>query len=108
MRYTIVTLLLAAAAAGATPASAQIVVADTGDQKLTVAGYVQPQYTRIDREDAASRDTTLFRRMVLTLQATANQEWLGAFQFDLAPAAVGDHVVVKDAYVQYWGGASAA
>ena len=33
--------MLAGFAAGATPASAQIVVADKGDQKLSIAGYVQ-------------------------------------------------------------------
>jgi opacity protein-like surface antigen len=95
--------VLLAAAAGAAPASAQIVVADHGDQKLTVSGYIQPQYNRVDRSEDGARDMTLFRRMVLTLQGTTTHDWLGTFQFDLAPAAVGDHVVIKDANLQYLG-----
>jgi hypothetical protein len=102
VRYTILTLL-AAFAALASPAAAQIVVADKGEQKLSIAGYVQPQYSRIDAEGAEPRDTTLFRRMVLTLQGTTSRQWLGTFQFDLAPAAVGDRVIVKDANLQYLG-----
>lgn len=103
MRSTIVTLLLAAVAASVVPASAQIVVVDKGDQKLSISGYLQPQYTRTAIHGAEPRDLTLFRRMVLSLQGTATRNWLGTFQFDLAPAAVGDHVIVKDANLQYLG-----
>ena len=103
MRYFPAVVLLAALAAGAVPASAQIVVTDNGDQKLTISGYVQPQYNRVDLPGDGARDLTLFRRMVLTLQGTTSHNWLGTFQFDLAPAAVGDHVVVKDANLQYLG-----
>ena len=103
MRYFHAVVLLAALAAGAVPASAQIVVTDNGDQKLTISGYVQPQYNRIDIHDDQARDLTLLRRMVLTFQGTTTRNWLGTFQFDLAPAGVGDHVVVKDANLQYLG-----
>ena len=77
VRYTILALMLAAVAASSIPASAQIVVADKGDQKLSISGYLQPQYTRIDIASSEPQDTTVFRRMVLSFQATANKQWLG-------------------------------
>lgn len=103
VRYSIVVIALAAVVASAVPAAAQIVVADKGDQKLTVSGYLQPQYNRVDLPASEPRDLTLFRRMVLTLQGTTTRHWRGTIQFDLAPAAVGDHVIVKDANLQYLG-----
>jgi hypothetical protein len=103
LRYCPAVILLAAVAAGAVPASAQIVVTDHGDQKLTIGGYIQPQYNRVVIADDRARDLTLFRRMVLTLQGTTTQNWLGTFQFDVAPATAGDPVIVKDANLQYLG-----
>lgn len=103
MRYTIALFMLAACAASTVRSSAQIVVADKGDQKLSLSGYVQPQYARIDVARGDAKDTTVLRRMVLTLQGTTSHQWLGTFQFDLAPAAMGDRIVVKDANLQYLG-----
>jgi len=80
-----------------------VTLVGNGDQKLTVGGYLQPQYNHIDTRTLGSRDLTLFRRMVVTLQGTTARHWLGTFQLDLAPATVRERVIVKDANLQYVG-----
>lgn len=101
MRHSFLLLILAVVVS--TPAAAQIVVADKGEQTLSIGGYLQPQYTLIDVEHAEAADTTTFRRMVLTVQGTTSAQWLGTFQADLAPVTSGDRVVIKDANLQYLG-----
>lgn len=73
------------------------------DDKLTISGYLQAQYETVDTEAAPPRDRVFFRRMVLSLRAEPVPDWAGTIQFDLAPAASGGSIVVKDAFLQYVG-----
>ena len=86
----------------AVPASAQDPADPPDAKRVTVSGYLQAQYERIDT-DGDARDRVFFRRMVLTLRGNVTDAWRGAVVFDLAPAADGDAVVIKDAYLQYTG-----
>lgn len=84
-------------------AAAQIAVVDNGDQKLTIGGYLQTQYERVDPDHAPARDRVFFRRIMLTVQATRTRNWLGLFQMDVAPIASGNRAILKDMYLQYLG-----
>lgn len=104
MRLLSAAFILALVATGARPAAAQVVVAEHGDQKLTIGGYLQAQYARADPAASEAADRVLFRRMVMTLQGSTTRHWLATFQLDFAPAAShGGRVVVKDANLQYVG-----
>jgi hypothetical protein len=86
-------------------AVAQMVLVDKGDQHLTLAGYVDLQYERLETQRVAV-DRVFFRRLMLTMNGTATRNWNGVFQFDLAPATAGGTIVFKDVYLQYLGWAS--
>lgn len=75
-----------------------------GDEpKLSVSGYVQPQY-EVEFRGARNRDRVLLRRLVVALDAELSPSWRGELQTDLGPTASGDdRVIVKNAFIQFTG-----
>lgn len=74
-----------------------------GDPKVTLSGYVQPQYERHTRGDATT-DRVILRRASISFEAELSDTWTAEFQVDAGPAASGgERLLVKDAFVQYTG-----
>ena len=92
-------LLPALAAAQGTPPTAH-------EPKVSVSGYVQPQYERLTFEGNTT-DRTRLRRAVLTVEADLGPAWNAELQIDAGPpASSGDRLLVKDALLQYTGWAA--
>jgi hypothetical protein len=69
---------------------------------VTVTGYGQGQYERVDADGHAS-DRVFFRRLFLGARFVLSDDWSGTVLVDFAPAAEGEHPVVRDAYLRYSG-----
>ena len=92
-------LLAAAALCAAWVPSA---AAQTPDHAVTVYGYGQAQYERVD-DDEHARDRVFFRRLYVGARFVLGGEWSGTVLVDFTPSTSGDHPIVRDAYVRYSG-----
>ncbi len=71
--------------------------------KLTVSGYLQPQYEALSI-GGETRDRALFRRLLLVFDARLPKAWEAGLQLDFGPVASGDdRLIVKDAFLRYTG-----
>ena len=69
---------------------------------FSFAGYLQTQYNRLS-SGADSRDRVIFRRAIVGVEAELSDRWMGELQVDFAPAALGERIIVRDAYLRYNG-----
>ena len=69
---------------------------------MTITGYLQTQYERLQVEQAA-RDRAIFRRLYLGVQTTLPKDWSGAILIDFAPALRDERIGIGDAYLRYNG-----
>jgi phosphate-selective porin OprO/OprP len=69
---------------------------------VRLGAYVQTQYDRVTLENTTA-DRVFFRRLVVSLQGNVIDDWSGETEVDFALAALGDRVIVKDAYLRYTG-----
>ena len=74
------------------------------ERRVSLSGYLQPQYESHTR-DSETTDRAHFRRLVVGLEATVSNAWAVEFQVDAGPIASGDddRLTVKDAHLQYRG-----
>lgn len=71
--------------------------------KVSVSGYIQPQW-EVRTTDDGSRDRSRLRRAVVTLDVALGRNWQAELQTDLGPlTSDGDRVVVKNALIAYAG-----
>jgi hypothetical protein len=71
--------------------------------KLSVSGYLQPQFEVVTAE-GETRDRALLRRLLLIVDASLPNAWTASVQLDVGPVASGgDRLIVKDAYLRYTG-----
>jgi phosphate-selective porin O/P len=80
-------------------AGGQLVVYDRGDQKVALAGIVQPQVSAQEIGSDPATDRLLFRRLQAEVQVTASPSWSSDLQVDFGQSTVS----LKNAYVQYGG-----
>ena len=68
-----------------------------------LSGYAQPQYD-VRTVNGETTDRTLFRRLVISLDASISENWKALVQVDAGPlASSGDRPVIKNAHVAYHG-----
>lgn len=78
--------------------------ASDAEPRVSISGYLQPQYEVRSRENGTA-DRAFFRRIVLTLEATLSKAWTAEFQVDAGRVASGDGdgLMVKDLWLRYTG-----
>jgi phosphate-selective porin len=70
---------------------------------VSLGGYIQTQYTRISMDGGDPRDRVLFRRIMLWAQSDLGEHWSAEVEADVAPATLGERILVRDAYLRYSG-----
>ena len=94
-------IILVALASASRPALAQ--TAASAEPKVSISGYIQPQWELRSR-DGETRDQALIRRAVVALGIELTDNWHAELQTDFGPLTDdGDRVVVKNALIKYAG-----
>ena len=83
-------------------AAAQSATPPADQPALTVAGYGQAQYERLD-DNAQVRDRVFFRRLYVGARFVLDDDWSGTLIVDFTPSTEGEHPIIRDAYVRYSG-----
>ncbi|HET7220138.1 MAG TPA: porin [Vicinamibacterales bacterium] len=86
----------------AAPLSTALAQSSASPPTVTVTGYIQPQYERLQVEEAA-RDRAIFRRLYLGVQTTIAKNWSGTILIDFAPLLQDDRIGIGDVLLRYNG-----